>query len=82
MYVCVCKAVTDSEICRAVAGGVETIEDLCSCLPLGSGCGKCLDAAEAVLRQQLDEQAERQAPERSRWADIPSPLTLSDAIGI
>jgi len=79
MYVCVCKAVTDSEICRAVAGGVETIEDLCSCLPLGSGCGKCLDAAEAVLRQQLDDQVDRQTPDGSRWGDIRSKLVLSGA---
>ena len=79
MYVCICKAVTDSEISRAVAGGVTTIDDLRSYLSVGTGCGKCLDAAAAILRKQLDDQAGRQAPDGSRWGDIRSKLVVSDA---
>ena len=77
MYLRICKAVTESEISRAVAGDVTTIDDLRSYLSVGSGCGKCLDAAAAILRKQLDDQVDQQTPKGSRWGDIRSKLVLS-----
>ena len=41
MYICVCKAVTDSQIQTAIDNGVNTHKQLHQCLGVGSGCGKC-----------------------------------------
>ena len=77
MYVCICKAVTDSEICRAVAGGAVTIEELQSCLPLGSGCGKCLDQAAALLQEQLDDKREPKPSDANRRVNAGPVLNLT-----
>lgn len=77
MYVCICKAVTDSEICRAVAGGAVTIEDLQACLPLGSGCGKCLDEASTLLHQQLDDESARESLDADSRINVSPPLNIA-----
>ncbi|TXL18028.1 hypothetical protein BMR04_03355 [Methylococcaceae bacterium HT3] len=41
MYICVCKAVTDSQIQTAIDNGMNTHRELDQCLGVGSGCGKC-----------------------------------------
>ncbi len=41
MYICVCKAVTDSQIKTAIDNGMNTRKALHQCLGVGSGCGKC-----------------------------------------
>lgn len=49
MYVCVCKAVTDKQIRRAAAKGVDNLYELREALGVASGCGSCADVAEAIL---------------------------------
>jgi len=41
MYVCVCKAVTDSQIVTAIENGVCTRKKLTQCFGMGKDCGKC-----------------------------------------
>jgi len=41
MYVCICKAVTDSQIRAAISQGACTRKDLAQCLKVGRDCGKC-----------------------------------------
>ena len=41
MYICVCKAVTDSQIKTAIDNGLNTRKALHQCLGVGSSCGKC-----------------------------------------
>jgi bacterioferritin-associated ferredoxin len=41
MYICVCKAVTDSQIVTAIESGVCTRKQLSHCLGIGKDCGKC-----------------------------------------
>ena len=53
MYVCVCKAVTDSRIRRSVGEGACTIRDLARECGLGTGCGKCVPQARELLSQAL-----------------------------
>jgi bacterioferritin-associated ferredoxin len=55
MYVCVCNAVTDREIRKAVQGGVDSISTLQSQLKVGSCCGRCKDCARQVLNEALQE---------------------------
>ncbi len=49
MYVCVCRAITEEQIRRAVAGGADTLAKLRETLGLGVDCGKCLEYAKRLL---------------------------------
>ena len=49
MIVCVCKAVNDRAIRRAVAEGHETFDELQFELGVGSQCGKCVESVCEVL---------------------------------
>lgn len=41
MFVCMCRAVTDTDVRRAVDDGVSTLEGLGACLGAGVDCGSC-----------------------------------------
>jgi len=56
MYVCICKAVSDTRIKRLVSEGACTLRDLARETALGSCCGKCVPAAREVLSAALSEQ--------------------------
>ena len=49
MIVCVCKAVNDRAIRRAVAEGHATFDELQFELGVGSQCGKCVETVCEVL---------------------------------
>jgi bacterioferritin-associated ferredoxin len=49
MYVCVCKAVTDTQIKRAIHEGVSSRRELFECLGVGSDCGKCNPHVKELL---------------------------------
>lgn len=51
MYVCICKAITDKQIRRAKAAGIDNLHDLRETLGVASGCGSCADDAEMILRE-------------------------------
>ncbi|MCI0401620.1 MAG: (2Fe-2S)-binding protein [Gammaproteobacteria bacterium] len=53
MYICVCHLVTDKDIHRAVERGVESLSQLSEALPLGNGCGACLEYAKGCLDAAL-----------------------------
>ncbi|HWM27034.1 MAG TPA: bacterioferritin-associated ferredoxin [Woeseiaceae bacterium] len=54
MYVCICKAVTDKQIRRAAAAGVDNLYELREALGVASGCGSCADEAESILNDAND----------------------------
>ena len=54
MYVCICKAVSEKRVARAVAEGATTLKDLRETTGLGTGCGKCVPQAYQQLRDALD----------------------------
>lgn len=56
MYICICKAVSERQVRRAVGEGACTLKDLREITGLGSGCGKCVPQAYQYLREQLDRQ--------------------------
>ncbi len=56
MYICVCKAVSDKRIERAVEQGVRRLKDLKDLTGLGSCCGKCVPDARRVLSDALARQ--------------------------
>jgi len=49
MYVCVCKAVTDSQIKKAIDNGLASRRQLFECLGVGGDCGKCNRQIKEVL---------------------------------
>jgi bacterioferritin-associated ferredoxin len=53
MYVCICKAVTDSEIRGAVKLGVRSLADLSASLGVATCCGRCSECARSVLSESL-----------------------------
>ena len=53
MYVCVCNAVTDSDIREAADNGVHTLKQLRRKTGCGSTCGNCEEMAAEVLQQAL-----------------------------
>lgn len=54
MYLCICKAVSDKRVARAVAHGATTLKDLREQTGLGTGCGKCVPQAYQLLKEALD----------------------------
>jgi len=51
MYVCLCKAVTDSDILEAANGGVRTMRQLARETGCSSNCGRCAVTAAEILGQ-------------------------------
>ncbi len=49
MYVCICNAVTESQIVEAVKTGARTLEDLRQELGVSAQCGACADFARETL---------------------------------
>jgi bacterioferritin-associated ferredoxin len=49
MYVCVCKAVTDTQIKQAIDNGVCTRRQLFQCFGVGGDCGKCNKQVKELL---------------------------------
>ena len=49
MYVCICNAVTDKQIRKAAAGGVDNLYELREKLGVSANCGSCADHASSIL---------------------------------
>ncbi|MEC4748278.1 (2Fe-2S)-binding protein [Methylomicrobium sp. Wu6] len=49
MYVCVCKAVTDTQIKTAIDSGLCTRRQLFECFGVGGDCGKCNRQVKELL---------------------------------
>ena len=58
MYVCICKSVTDKQIRRAAASGVDNLYELRQSLGVSSGCGSCATTAQEILDAALNRQAQ------------------------
>ncbi|MCP3908299.1 MAG: (2Fe-2S)-binding protein [Oceanicoccus sp.] len=54
MYICLCKAVTDSQIREAVAKGATRFGQVRKELNLASQCGKCGILAREVFDQSIE----------------------------
>ena len=58
MYVCICKAVTDKQIRRAAARGVDNLYELREELGVAAGCGTCASMAEDILNEASGREAQ------------------------
>ena len=57
MYVCICNAVTDTEIREAAKSGVKDLWDLQRNLGVAAGCGSCKEMASEILGECRRAQA-------------------------
>jgi bacterioferritin-associated ferredoxin len=76
MYVCVCNAITDREIREAVRNGARNLRQLRATLPLGVGCGRCIESAREIV---AGEQVRRTCPaarQRTAAARLPGNLSI------
>jgi bacterioferritin-associated ferredoxin len=55
VYVCICNAVTDSDIRRAVDNGVRDIRQLKMETGCSTNCGSCETTAREILDETLRE---------------------------
>lgn len=54
MFICVCKAISDRQIRRAVReDGVTSLRELARLQGLGTCCGKCVPQARELLGSEL-----------------------------
>lgn len=56
MYVCVCQAVSDHDIRRAVTRGARTFEDVQSCTGCTTCCGCCEGEARELVEATLESE--------------------------
>ncbi|HEX4870090.1 MAG TPA: bacterioferritin-associated ferredoxin [Moraxellaceae bacterium] len=59
MYVCICKAVTDTQIRTAVDHGCCSMRDLRNELGVATQCGRCAVACREVLDEALQDDSRR-----------------------
>ncbi len=52
MYVCICHAVTDSQIEHAVDSGADTLEQVALDTRAGASCGTCHDQIEELIESR------------------------------
>lgn len=52
MYVCICAAVTESEVRGCIATGASTVDDIGERCAAGTGCGSCLERLDALLDER------------------------------
>jgi len=53
MYVCICNAITDSQIRKAAEAGIEDLWTLQRELGVAAGCGSCMETAAAILSDSV-----------------------------
>ncbi len=56
MYVCVCNAVTETDIKQAVDNGANCLQHLKTELGVSASCGSCACDAKRCLSKALQEQ--------------------------
>ena len=57
MYVCICNAITESQVQRAIDKGAADLWDLQRELGVAAGCGSCRETASAILHRNRQHAA-------------------------
>jgi bacterioferritin-associated ferredoxin len=51
VFACICRAVTDNEVCAAVDEGATTVEAVAGQTRAGTGCGTCRDHLRDLIEE-------------------------------
>jgi bacterioferritin-associated ferredoxin len=54
MYVCVCHAVTSTQVEAAIEGGAATVSDVTRACRAGGDCGTCHATIEGMINGRCD----------------------------
>lgn len=54
MYICVCRAVTDTQIRECVSRGACSLREVQQYLGVASQCGKCAPCAQQLIGAVID----------------------------
>jgi bacterioferritin-associated ferredoxin len=74
MYVCICNAITDSQVIRAVEQGVRNLRGLQAHLGMALECGRCASYAQGLLRGAAARRPKsRDAARIAAIAPVPRP---------
>jgi bacterioferritin-associated ferredoxin len=68
MYVCICRAVTDRDVCRVIDGGAHTVADVTRACRAGGDCGACHAHIEDMIADRKDGLISLRVPPSSRAA--------------
>ena len=70
MYVCICRAVTDRDVAKAIDAGAETVPEVTRACRAGGDCGACHGQIEDMIaeRTPCEERRLVQLPVRGRAA--------------
>lgn len=63
MYVCICNAVTESEIVSSVKKGNDNLDSVSVNLGVGMFCGSCVQVAKALIEGAKGED-QKNSPKR------------------
>ncbi len=55
MYVCICNAITDTQIRQAAESGVRDLWQLQKKLGVAANCGSCKEEASQILREHRNK---------------------------
>ena len=69
MYVCLCKAVSDSEVGEAIAEGARTVDAVGSACGAGTGCGAC----RPMIHEMIELSGTPCSSTTGRCEDCPRP---------
>jgi len=81
MYVCICKAVTESRVRQAIHEGASDLDQLRAALGVATGCGGCASHVECLVessrtrpRNGEETMASGPAPPPplSEWSPLPA----------
>ncbi|MBS9782158.1 MAG: (2Fe-2S)-binding protein [Gammaproteobacteria bacterium] len=57
MYICLCHAVTDSTIKKAIDNGASSVQDLKDELNVATCCGRCLNEVNEIMENHMKKQS-------------------------
>ena len=63
MYVCLCNAVSDKQIKKAISDGASSVEEIQQVSNVGKNCGSCIYAVQEMLDREVGDKKESSEPQ-------------------
>ena len=57
MYVCICNAITDTDITQALEAGAKDLTDIKQTLGVANNCGSCAWQAHDIIKAHISNKA-------------------------
>lgn len=65
MYLCLCRAVSESDVQEALEAGHASLEGVQRCCGAGGDCGSCRERLKEFIRSRAPGKSDEGAPEGS-----------------